>query len=105
LLKNFCKNLKLQNKMAILQLKTRVSPTSGSAIMLNASTASTINYYYDTNNIVWPTLAAASGSLINSAFVYDMGPNNGQQRVLVQNAVASIVAFANSSAASAVVVP
>jgi len=90
--------------MAILQLKTRVSPTSGSAIMLNASTASTINYYFDTNAIVWPTLAAASGSQILSSFVYDMGPNNGQQRVLVNNTVANIVAVANSSAASAVVV-
>jgi hypothetical protein len=91
--------------MAILQLKTRVSPTSGSAIMLNASTASTINYYFDTNAIIWPTLAAASGSLIQSAFVYDMGPNNGQQRVLVNNAVASIVAFANAASPAAIVVP
>lgn len=91
--------------MAILQLKTRVAPTSGSAIMLNASTASTINYYFDTNAILWPTLAAASGSLIQSSFVYDMGPNIGQQKVLVNNAVASIVAFANAASPAAVVVP
>jgi len=90
--------------MAILQLKTRVSPTSGSAIMVNASTASTINYLFDTNAILWPTLAAASGSLIQSAFVYDMGPNNGQQRVLVNNSVANIAAVANSTSTSAVVV-
>jgi len=43
--------------------------------------------------------------LIQSAFVYDMGPNNGQQRVLVNNAVASIVAFANAASPAAVVVP
>jgi hypothetical protein len=91
--------------MAILQLKTRVSPISGSAIMLNASTASTINYYYDTNAIVWPTLAAASGSLIQSSFQYDMGPNAGQQRVLVNNAVASIIAYAAATSQAAVVVP
>jgi hypothetical protein len=90
--------------MAILQLKSRVSPTSGSAIMLNASTASTINNLYDTNAILWPTLAAASGSLIQSSFVYDMGPNNGQQRVLVNNSVANIAAVANSTSTSAVVV-
>lgn len=91
--------------MAILQLRTRVSPVSGSAIMLNASTASTINYYFDTNAIVWPTLTAASGSLIQSSFTYDMGPNEGKQKVLVNNAVASIIAFANAASPAAIVVP
>jgi hypothetical protein len=33
-----------------------------------------------------------------------MGPNNGQQRVLVNNSVANIAAVANSTSTSAVVV-
>ena len=92
--------------MAILQLKCRVAPTSGSAITVSASnpTASTVNYYFDTNQIVWPTLKAATGSLVQSEFEYNL-PNDGAQSVFVNNSVAAIASYANSTAASAVVVP
>ena len=90
--------------MAILQLKCRVAPTSGKAIMLNASTASTINYFFDTNQNVWPTLETANGSLIQSGFQYIL-PNDGAQSVFVNNSVAAIASYANSASASAVIVP
>ena len=56
--------------MAILKLKTRIAATSGSAIVNAASVASTVDMYYDTAAIVWPTLASASGSLIQATFDY-----------------------------------
>lgn len=82
--------------MAILMLKTRVAPTSGSAITNAASVASTVDLYYDTNNIVWPTLRAASGSLIKSEFDYVL-PAGAIGTAYVNNAVASIAAGASAS--------
>jgi len=82
--------------MAILRLKTRVGATSGSAITNAASVASTIDMYYDTNAIVWPTLAAATGSLIQAGFEYAL-PDGAIGHVFVNNAVASIAAGASAS--------
>ena len=82
--------------MAILMLKTRIAATSGSAIINAASVASTIDMYYDTNAIVWPTLASASGSLIKAGFQYAL-PGGAIGHVYVNNAVASIAAGGSAS--------
>lgn len=82
--------------MAILKLKTRIAATSGSAIVNAASVASTVDMYYDTNAIVWPTLASASGSLIQATFEYSFA-TGAVGHVYVNNAVASIAAGASAS--------
>lgn len=82
--------------MAIIRLKTRISANSGSAIVNAASVASTVDQYYDTNNIVWPTLAAATGSLIQSTFDYAL-PSGAIGHVYVNN---TVTAIANSASAS-----
>jgi hypothetical protein len=82
--------------MAIIRLKTRVSANSGVAIVNAASVASTVDQYYDTNNIVWPTLAAASGSLIQSVFEYAL-PSGVLGQVYVNNTVGNIASSASAS--------
>lgn len=82
--------------MAIIVLKTRVSALSGKAIVNAASVASTVDMYYDTNAIVWPTLAAASGSLIKSTFDYAL-PSGAVGQVFVNNTVGVIGSAAGAS--------
>jgi len=82
--------------MAILVLKTRVSALSGSAITNAASAASTVDMYYDTNAIVWPTLASASGSLIKSTFDYAL-PSGAVAQVYVNNSVGVIGSAVSAS--------
>ena len=82
--------------MAILRLKTRISALSGSAITNAANVASTVDMYYDSNNIVFPTLASSSGSLIQSTFDYVM-PDGALAKVFVNNALASIASAVSAS--------
>ena len=82
--------------MAILRLKTRISALSGSAITNSASAASTVDMYYDSNNIIFPTLASASGSLIQSKFEYIL-PSGAVGQVYVNNALASIASAVSAS--------
>jgi hypothetical protein len=82
--------------MAIFKLKTRISPYSGSAIFNAASVASTVDLYYDSANIVWPSLMAASGASILSTFDYAL-PSGVIGKTFVNNAVASIAAAASAS--------
>jgi len=83
--------------MAILKLKTRIAATSGSAIVNAASVASTLDLFYDTNAIVWPTLAAASGSLIQSTFNYAL-PSGAVGQVFVNHTASAIGSAAGASA-------
>jgi hypothetical protein len=83
--------------MGILKLKTRVSALSGSAITNAASVASTIEMFYDTNAIVWPTLASASGSLIQSTFEYAL-PSGAVGHVFVNHTASAIGSAAGASA-------
>ena len=85
--------------MAILRLKTRIAATSGSAIVNAANVASTVDMYYDTAAIVWPTLASSAGSLIQAGFEYVL-PSGAVGHVYVNNAVASIAAGASASTIS-----
>lgn len=82
--------------MAILKLKTRIAATSGSAIVNASNVASTVDMYYDTAAIVWPTLASSAGSLIQATFEYAL-PSGAVGHVFVNNAVASIAAGASAS--------
>ena len=83
--------------MAILKLKTRIAATSGSAIVNAASVASTLELFYDTNAIVWPTLASASGSLIQSTFDYAFA-TGAVGKVFVNHTASAIGSAAGASA-------
>ncbi len=75
--------------MPILELATRIAATSGVAILDEAGDPATVNMYYDSSNIVWPTLAEATGDLIQATFNYSM-PDGSIGHVYVNATVAQI---------------
>lgn len=77
--------------MPILELPTRIAATSGIALVNNPEEKEpiTVNMYYDSSNIVWPTLAEATGDLIQATFNYTM-PDGSIGHVYVNVTVAQI---------------
>ena len=76
--------------MAILQMWTTTGPFSGLA-----SGGSTL-IAYDTNQIVWPSLASKTGTTASSTFQYQ-GPNSTLGEAYVKASVLGITAAASAS--------
>ena len=76
--------------MAILQMWTTTGPFSGLASGGSTLTA------YDTNLIVWPSLASKTGTTASSTFQYQ-GPNSTLGEAYVKACVLGITAAAGAS--------
>jgi hypothetical protein len=76
--------------MAILQMWTTTGPFSG------LSTGASTLVPYDTNQIVWPSLASKTGTTASSTFQYQ-GPNSTLGKAYVKASVLGITAAAAAS--------
>ena len=77
--------------MAILRMMSTVSPLTGASI-----TGGSAYIAYDSNNIIWPTLASKTGTTASSVFGY-VNQNNTVGEARVKASVAGILAAVSAS--------
>ncbi len=75
-------------------MMTTVAPNSGLAVSGGSSF-----FAYDTNNIVWPSLASKTGTTASSVFQY-VGPNSSIGQAQVKHSVTNILTAAGASTVS-----
>lgn len=79
--------------MAILRMSSTKLPQSGKEL------AASVIIGYDTDKIVWPTLASKTGTTASSVFDY-VGPNSEVWNAAVKHSVTNILSAAGASTVS-----